>query len=175
MPLRTETYDLDDEEERIEDELGELAEVLESIENDNPAALGLLERQERLQTQLQGIRWARDEAFEADYAPAWDEDVAEITLAGLTGGEFGAMQDDLESDGAGSGAARVYQVERGTEDAPYIDDSMGEDQRISTVANLPVHYLIWAEARIGELTGMGGNAEINYGDLLEESQAETST
>ncbi|MDQ2052840.1 hypothetical protein RBH26_20575 [Natronolimnohabitans sp. A-GB9] len=172
MPLRTETIDFGEEVQRLEDEIDELENIINSIGDDvdGETAHALLERLQSLQTHLKGVKWARDEAFEADYAPMWDDDVDAITLAGLTGGEFGRMQDDLE--GAGSGAARVHQVEAGTEDAPYIDDSMDRDQRIATVSDLPVHYLMWAESRIDDLTGLGGNARINYDDLRAEMQTQ---
>ncbi|SEW10289.1 hypothetical protein [Natrinema salifodinae] len=170
MPLRTETSNFDDEEQRLQDEIDELDAVIDQLrakeDVDESVAQTLLERLQTLQMHLEGVRWARDEAFDAEYAPAWDEDVDEVTFGGLTGGEFGRLQDDI--DGAGTGAARIYQVEMGTEEAPYFDDSMDKDQRIATVSNLPVHYLMWAESQIDELTGIGGNGQMSYDDLLAE-------
>lgn len=170
MPLRTETYDFDEEIDRIEDEIDDLEEVIEAIDEGNPQAPAVMERYQSLQTHLQGVRWARDEAFEADYADAWDEDVDAVTLGGLTGGEFGKIQDDAQ--GSGSGAARIYQVEAGTVDAPYLDDGMDDDERIATVSGLPIHYLMWAEARIDDLTGLGGNGQLNYDELLAQATAD---
>jgi len=174
MPLRTKTYTFDDEEQRLQDEIDEIETAINEAGDgaSNEAAQTILERLQTLQTQLEGVRWARDEAHDVDYAPTWDEQADAVTLGGLTGGEFGKMQDDL--DGAGTGAARVYQVEMGTEQAPYLDDDMGKDERISTVSNLPVHYLMWAESRIDELTGLAGNGQMNYGELLGATQQETS-
>ncbi|MDF9748360.1 hypothetical protein [Natrinema salsiterrestre] len=173
MPLRTETYDLDEEVQRLEDKIAELDDVLEDIEDDNPVAQRFENERVGLETTLEGVRWARDEAFEADYAPQWDEDADTITLGGLTAGEFGSIEDDI-ADGSGQGAVRIYQVARGTVDAPYVDDGMDDDQQIGAVSQLPLAYTKWAQTRIDELTGVGGNGETSYSELYAEMQATAS-
>lgn len=167
MPLRTETYDLDDEVQRLEEKAAELDGVLNGAD-DNPAVRQLRGERAGIEAALEGARWARDEAFEADYAPQWDEDVDEITLGGLTAGEVASMEDGL--GGGGGGAVRINQVAKATIDAPYIDDSMDGDERVATVAQLPNSYVKWAQARVDELTGVGGNEETNYRELYEEMQ-----
>jgi len=167
MPLRTETYDFDEEEQRLEDKIEELDDVLDDVDDADIQQRFETERTQ-LQTHLEGVRWARDEAHDAEYAPMWDEDVDAVELGGLTGGEFGALEDDVGEHGGGSGAVRVYQVAKGTVDAPYVDDSMDDDQLVATVSNLPVAYLKWAQNRIDALTGVGGNGETNYRALYEE-------
>lgn len=172
MPLRTETYDLDEEEQRLQDEIAELEEVLEQIDGDNAQAQAFQNERAGLENALEGVRWARDEAFAADYCTVWDEDVDEITLGGLTAGETAAIEDDI--NGGGSGVARIHQVAKGTVEAPYIDDSMGDDQRIAAVSQLPDGFVRWAQARTDELSGVGGNGRKSYRALYEASQ-ETST
>lgn len=170
MPLRTETYNFDEEERRLEDRLEELDDVLEEIDDDHSAAESFANERTGLQDALEGVRWARDEAHEADYAPMWDEAVDGVTLGGLTAGEAAALEDDIGENGGGTGAIRIYQVAKGTVEAPYVDDSMDDDQRVGTVSQLPNSYVRWAQARIDDLTGVGGNGETSYSDLLEEIQ-----
>jgi len=172
MPLRTQTYDLDEEVQRLEDRIGELDDILEQID-DNSAAAQFRAERTGLESALEGVRWARDHAFDADWTPQWDADVDEVTLAGLTAGDTAEIEDGL--NGGGSGAARIYQVAKGTVEAPYIDDGMGEDKRIGAVSQLPDSYVRWAEARINELSGVGGNAERSYSELYQEMQAANST
>jgi hypothetical protein len=167
MPLRTETYNFDEEEQRLEDKLDEINDVLDDVDNSDIRQRFETE-QTQVETHLQGVRWARDEAFDAEYAPMWDADVDAVTFGGLTGGEFGALEDDVGEHGGGAGAVRVYQVAKGTVDAPYVDDSMGEDERVATISDLPVAFLKWAQDRIDALTGVGGNGETNYRALYEE-------
>lgn len=175
MPLRTETYDLNDEVQRLADRIDELDAVLEDVDDGNPAAEPLQNERVGLETALEGVRWARDDAFDADYAPQWDEATGEITLGGLTAGEFGSLEDDIGTGGGGSGAARIYQVAKGTVDAPYVDGSMDDDEQIGAVSQLPVSYTKWAEARIDELTGVGGNEETSYRELYREMQPDESS
>ncbi|WP_256394117.1 hypothetical protein [Natronoarchaeum rubrum] len=167
MPLRTETYDFDEEEQRLEDKLDELDDVLDDVDDADIRQRFENERPQ-LRAHLEGVRWARDEAYDAEYAPMWDADVDAVTFGGLTGGEFGALEDDVGEHGGGSGAVRVYQVAKGTVEAPYVDDSMGDDERIGTVSQLPVAYLKWARDRIDALTGVGGNGEMSFRALYEE-------
>lgn len=174
MPLRTETYDLDEEVQRLEDKAAELDDVLEDVDDGNPAAEPLQNERAGIEAALVGVRWARDDAFEADYVPQWDEDVNEITLGGLTAGEMAQLEDDIGTNGGGTGAARIYQVAKATVDAPYIDADADEDQRISAVSGLPGPYVKWAEARIDDLTGVGGNEETSYRELFEEMQPDRS-
>ena len=172
MPLRTKTYDLTEEVQRLEDRIAELDDVLDGIEDDNPAAKQFRAERIGLETALEGVRWARDDAFDADYVPAWDQSVGEITLGGLTAGESAAIEDDL--NGGGSGAARIYQVAKGTVEAPYINEDMSADQRVAAVSQLPDSYVRWAQTRTDELTGVGGNEEKSYDELFAEMQADNS-
>jgi hypothetical protein len=166
---------LDEEAERLESEIDELAKQLAEISPDNPAYDTLLSKGKQLDTQLSGVEWGREE---------WDVD--QITLSGLTGGEFGRVEDEL-SDAAASrqrrggqpGARRVYIVAYGTDDAPYIDAGMDDDEKIAAAANLPVAYLKWAEAQINDLSTVGNeNGRQSFTQLVAEKrqeQAQNST
>ncbi|QLG47893.1 hypothetical protein [Natrinema halophilum] len=173
MPLKTKTYDLTEEIQRLEEQIDEVDAILKEIDdNGNPQSQAFQGERSGLEAALEGVRWARDDAFDADYAPMWDESVGEITLAGLTAGESAAIEDDL--NGGGAGAARIYQVAKGTVDAPYVDDDMSEDERIGAVSQLPDSYVRWAQARTDELSSVSGNGKKSYRELYEESQQDNS-
>ena len=176
MPLRTETYTFAEEIERLEQRCQEIAEQAVDLEDGNPRKQELLAEGQQLDAQLAGVRWAQT-AHEDEVVPTWSDDVSAITLGGLTGGEFGRIEDDLTTSGAdvGKGATRVHLAEAGTVDAPYLDSSMGERERISAVAALPLPFLKWAEDRVNHLTGVGEGNGKSFGDMLQDAQATTST
>ncbi|KZX49299.1 hypothetical protein [Haloarcula sp. K1] len=163
MPLQTDTYDLADEAERLKEECRETAEKLAPLDAENPAAPRLQRRGNQLQSQLDGVRWARSE---------WDVDA--VTLGGLTGGEYGHVEDELPAAG-GSGARRVYYVAKGTVDAPYLDDDMDFDARIAAASDLPIGFLRWAEARIDDLSSVTEGNEPRFADWLADARKEQST
>jgi len=185
MVLQTETYDFDEEVQRLEDNLGELEDALGEMGADHNARPELVELRTSLETQLNGVRWARDDAADADYLPAWDEDVDAVTLAGLTGGEVAGKQDSLPA-GAGDGALRVEFVAAGSphpEDddvqsrgldvpapAPYVGPGQSEEERIAVVSDLPHPYQEWAHQQVDSLTSLSGNGKLASGEFAEELQ-----
>ncbi|MEE6210855.1 hypothetical protein U3A55_11920 [Salarchaeum sp. III] len=190
MVLQTETYNFDDEVQRLEDDISELESLLSDMDGDHAARGELAEIKNRLSVQLNGVRWAAEDAADADYCPAWDDPVDAVTLAGLTGGEVAKTNDTLP-DGTGEGARRVNFVAAGSphpgdEDvtdrdrilvdspAPYVDakpSEQTEDDRVAVVSRLPDPFLRWAHARINELTTVGGNGKLNFEALREEIEA----
>lgn len=179
MPLQTDQISFDAEINRLEDEREELAEQLARLETGNPAAEQLAEQGQTIDGHLQGLRWARDEAADDENVSVWGEDVDSITLAGLTGGEFGQVEDAVVSDTlasgedrVGEGSLRVYNVAKGTVEAPYLDDEMNYEQRVGAVSQLPITFLKWAHHRIDDLTSAGGNGDESFASLVTAKQAE---
>lgn len=162
MPLDTEFYPFDEEIERLTELMQETAESLAPLDPDNPMAVPLEQSGVQLESQVEGLQWARDE---------WDVDG--VTLGGLTGGEYGYVEDSV--DAGQQGKARVYMVAKGTVRAPYVDDEMSEDERVAATADLPIGYLRWADARINELMGVEGNDSPRFGDLLAEARQQQTT
>lgn len=162
MTLQEKRYNFEEEIERFESELKETAQEAAGLDDANPAKQDLLQEGRKLDSHLAGVRWANEE---------WD--VEGVTLGGLTGGEFGKVEDGLRQEGnAGGGATRVFLVESGTVDAPYVDESMSQDERTAAVAQLPITYLKWAKAQIDDLTTVGGNGSgKRFADWYEESQS----
>ncbi|MFC4549379.1 MULTISPECIES: hypothetical protein [Halorussus] len=183
MPLRTETIEFAEEIQRLEDEREELAEQLADLDDDNPVVPELAQRGHEIDTHLKGLRWARDEAHTDTVISNWTTPAEHVTLAGLTGGEFGAVEDTLVSEAAargqsspGDGATRVHLVAKGTVDAPYLPDEDDEKKTVAAVAQLPIPFLKWAEARVDELTSVGEEEGNSFGRLVAEKRAKkTST
>lgn len=169
MPLNEERINFDEEIERLEQEREAIAEQAASLDEGNPKRSELVQDGIDIDTYLQGLRWARDE---------WDVDT--ITLSGLTGGEFGRVEDAVVSaaaeqgDQPGSGVTRVHLVASGTVDAPYIEDDMSERERLASVSQLPIMFLKWAEHRVDELMTVGGNGSESFSDLLAAKQPEST-
>jgi len=163
MPLGTEHYDFREELDRVEAAMEDIAETLAPLDEDNPLVPTLTKQGKTLESQAEGLRWA---------LRTWDVDG--VTLAGLSGGEYGHVEDEM--DGGGAGKARVYFVAKGTVEAPYVSDELSFAERVAAVADLHIGYLRWADARIDDLMGVEGNGETRFSDLLADArQTETST
>jgi len=174
MPLRTEHINFDEEVQRLEHEREELAEQVAEADD---APERLVQEGRELDAHLQGVRWARDRAARDDAVGAWDRDVDGIDLAGLTGGEFGHVEDAVVADAldrgdtrVGDGLTRIYYVAKATRDAPYVDDTMSFEDRIHAVSQLPVPFLKWAKSRVDELTRVGGEEGNSFDDLVAAKQ-----
>lgn len=181
MPLRTDTFDLDEEVERLREERDAVAEELAALPEDAPGTGDLGRRGQRLDDMLAGVLWARDEAHADDAVAVWDEPAETITLGGLTGGEYGAIEDDVRTSAtdqglsSAEGTARTFMVARGTVDAPYHDPDADEDAQLAAAAQLPYQYLTWAEAHINEMTTVGNGGEKSFGALVRAKRQDTST
>ena len=172
MPLREETLRFDEEIERIEAERDELADVVAEADANTQAVAQKAQRGTELDAHLDGLEWAQNAHDDAD-VPVWEDDVEAITLGGLTGGEYGALEQDLSeaqanSDRGALGAQRVYQVRAGTVDAPYLDASAADTEQLAAVASLPVGFLKWAQDRIDDLSSVGNGDRQSFDDLVSE-------
>ena len=172
MPLDEREVVLSDEADRLEAELVELDEQIASLDPDNPAYDRIDGRGRSVDLYLDGLQWALDN---------WDAD--SVTIAGLTGGEFGKVEDELadaaaarQRRGGQPGARRVYLVAFGTVDAPYVGDEMSDDERVSAASGLPLAYQKWAEAQVNELSTVGGNGRGGWRQsATEKRQASADT
>lgn len=175
MPLRTETFDLDDEVERLREERDDLASDLAGLDEDVDAS-DLVSRGQRLDDMLAGVTWAREEAHADDAVPVWDEKADEITLGGLTGGEYGAVQDDVQTAATekgharADGTSRTFMVARGTVDAPYHDADADDQMQLAAAAQLPYQYLKWAESHVNRLTTVGNGGGKSFSALVAEKR-----
>lgn len=189
MPLQTETIDLEEEQERLQEEIDDANRLIEDMDDDHDRKAEVVELKNSLETQKTGVKWALEDAADADYCPAWDAAVDEMTLAGLTGGEVAERQDGLPAD-AGEGAVRVEFVAAGSPHpgdekiknqpgidvpapAPYVDANQTEEERLAVAARLPHPFQVWAHQRVDDLTSLSGNGRLDF-DALRKRLAVTS-
>lgn len=170
MPLRESTLSFSDEIKRLEAERDELADAVAGLDADHPERDQKVERGSNIDGHLDGLEWAQT-AHEDDAVPAWDESVDAVTLGGLTGGEYGRLEQELtdaaqQSDQGIQGAQRVYQVRAGTVDAPYLDPAADDLSQLTAVASLPVGFLQWAQDRIDDLSSVGNGDRDSFAALV---------
>ena len=171
MPLQEHHYTFAEEISRLESEREDLAEQVADLDAGNPLIEQLSQRGTEIDSHLEGLEWARSE---------WDVDG--VTLAGLTGGEFGHVEDELVADtkkqggsGPGNGATRIYFVAKGTVDAPYYDSEANFSTQIGAVSQLPIQFLKWAESRINDLTSVSEGNSTSFAALVAEKSRAKST
>ena len=164
MPLETRTYDLAEELEELRDRRDELAEQVASLDEANPGYQDVLSEGQEVDNHIAGLEWALEEWTDGD-------ETVEVTLAGLTGGEYGRVQDRVAGTDKGGGAARVHLVASGTVDAPNHDPDAEYEANLAAASQLPFQYLKWAEAQVNDLTSVGGNGGRSFAALVREKQS----
>lgn len=180
MPLRERTVDIAEEIDRLERERERLIDEVAAMDDGSPEAAPKVERGRELDAHLDGLEWAQT-AHEDDAVPAWDEAVDTLTFGGLTGGEYGKLEQDLSEAAANSGqgiagAERVYQVRAGTVDAPFLDPAAEDIEQIAAVASLPVGFLKYAQDQIDDLSSVGNSDRPSFDDSVaarRNTQSET--
>ena len=177
MPLQTREYDLNDVVAQLEAEREGLAEEVAALDPDDPERQDRIQRGQEIDTYLDGLDAVRDPPEDVAI-PQFDT----VELGGLTGGEYGQIEDQLVSaalnrgdDAVGSGAERIHLVAQGTIDAVYLEDGMGYEQAVAATAQLPLGYLKWAEAEVNEMTSLGGNERDSFESLVTESSRSTTS
>jgi len=190
MPRNTKTFDLEEERQRINEELDELAdkeaEDIKAEETEGETPTGKFDRQDRreeaqrLDQMLVGVNWALNPSEEEDVEP-----IEEVTLAALTAGEYGLVSDFVSNDVQSvkrrfgdninpQQSGRIIFAAGGVVEAPFIsEDSRGLDDKISDVKELAPQFVYWLEQRVDELTTpeVEGNG---FATRVEERTATTS-
>jgi len=168
MALRTKEIDLEAEQNRLRDEMEEVAEKLVEWQDDPQKAQGYMEAGEELRSQINALEWAREQ---------WDVD--SVTLAELSEGERTRV-DHFVDDHEGI-AERVPFVAVGTHDAPYLEhdpENVTEEDFKETVQTLVddvrIPFITWAESKIGSLSGLDEGNSNEFTELVQAKQAEAS-
>lgn len=168
MPLDTQTYDLDAEIDRMEQEREETAERLADIDGDSPATQDLAEQGQDLTRHLSGLQWLRAE-FDAD----------SITLGAITNGERNRIR-EVVSSASGAGVQQNAYVAQGTLEAPYLQHDPEEttigafEDTVAAVADLHPAFVDWAESEITDLGRMDGEMGNSFRDLVAEKRTQAT-
>jgi len=176
MPLDTTTIDLNQEYQRLTDEMEAHAEEQAQYERGSDGARVAAAQGQRVERLRAGVAWALGypNAAESDGA-GWKTDT--VTLGSLTNGDR-HLVDDV-SDEPGYKRADAY-VAIGTVDAPYLEHDADEtlvDEFKSTVRNIPdLHpsFVDWAEDRITELSRVGETGN-SYLELVQAKRTSATS
>jgi len=169
MPLDTQTYDLGDEIDRMEQEREDAAEQLANVDDDSPATQELAEKGQRLDRYLSGLAWYRRE-FDAD----------SIELGALTNGERNRIQ-QVVREASGSGVQQNAYVAQGTLEAAYLEHdpeetTMGQfKETVREVAELHPMFVDWAESEITDLGRMDGEMGNSFRDLVQAKRTQATS
>jgi hypothetical protein len=169
MVLDTQTLDLTDEQERLDDDLDALAD--RAAEADDAEMAILEQRATELETYLSGVAWALSE---------FGED-ATVTIGALDTGEMARVTDrtlDAKGEivGRGSdpsvdGASENFYVAMGIREAPFIDEGAGFEARATAVQGLHPNFTKYLRNRIDDLS----TPEADLGNSFRERVAKRTS
>lgn len=170
MPRYTETYDLEEEKERLDKELNQIADEASELEQqidevsdeEGPSPGVVREYQQkvqegnRLEQMFAGVQWALDP--DGDQEP-----IEEVTLGSLTAGEYAEVGDRLQAAKQGKvgwgrdpdmdNARRNMFAGACLQDAPFLDEEDdGLEAKIHAVTSLAPPFILWLEEKGDELT-----------------------
>lgn len=147
--MRTETYALTDERDRLDAALDDLA--------DQAAAGGLSDadqaRVQRLERQYRGVLWALNPDAHESRDP-----YESVTLRELTAGQYIKAGDQAREDSTsvdapvGADTERLYRVAHAVVDADFVPDPGGFDDTLIAVGQLKPQFFFWLEQRVDDLT-----------------------
>lgn len=171
MPRTTKTFDLEEEKQRIDQKLDELADQeaednrAEEAEDERPSTPSY-ERQDRreeaqrLQQMLVGVNWALDPDDDEDIEP-----IEEVTLGSLNAAEYAQVADFVSNDLKGvtdtygerartENTRRIIFASGGVVEAPFLDDDERKtlENKIGQVRELAPQFVYWLEQRSDDLT-----------------------
>lgn len=163
MPLETHDIALSAEVDRLTDAMADHADAQADAPMGSDAAKQAAQAGQRANHLRDGVAWA---------AAEWEAD--SVTLATLTYGERTRAQDTADEKGW---PLRACHVAAGTYDAPYLahdPEAVTQDEYEATVLNVvDLHpaFVDWADQRIQELGGVGGETGKSYPTLVLERRS----
>lgn len=182
MPLHTETLVLEEERDRLESDMDELATELAKVPEeqqteDNPRYATLHQLGQRLEQRRNGV---------AHLASEYGEE-AEVRVGALTAGEYAWVEDnssDLANQrGGGSvdGAARNHLAAAGLVDAPFLPDEEYAnppdrmEAYLGVVAgDLSAMPVKWLAARINDRTSLEPEEGNSFQDMVAAKASDTA-
>lgn len=169
MPLRTDTWTIDEAIAEIDDRLEELADTMADLDESSDRYQASKQAANRLEYLADGLVWQRDEA-------GWGAD-ADIEIGGPTAGEK-AMMHRQADDGAGDHEMRLWFVAASIRSLPGYDaDDPDADMGdcFALLANCHDGFASWAEAKANSLSSPDASGNRLQGYLQERSASDAST
>lgn len=172
MPRTTETYNLEEERDRIDNKLDELADEVAELDEGNLLRGQKIEEANSLERHLTGILWALNPDDEEDRDP-----YTEVTLGSLTASEHADVRDSapqVDSPGKQSneGGSMILYAAKGVVEAPFLDqNNPAYNEKIAAVGDLQPQFAEWLAERVDELTtpDVEGNG---FGERVAERMSE---
>ena len=177
MSLHTDTYDLRDEYDRLDEQVAEYAaEYADAPSGSNAQQLAAREGK-RAERHRAGLAWALGYPDDPERDGAgWGEDVT-VAFGALTNGERHLMRDTVEDTGWKDQDAYVAIA---TADAPYLEhdpDAIDPDDYRDTIMNvvdLHPEFVAWAEAKAEEVSTGGDTGKSFLESAMEAAGSTTS-
>lgn len=160
MPIRTKTYDLEDEYDRISDELSEARDEAEGFDTDTPHYENARANATELSHRQQGL---------AKLAGVYP-DVTEVTIGELSPAEYAALEKHLPDEHT-SQEYRTVMTAVATVEAPYVEADV-EATIKNVLDNVPPYYTRWVAARADELLRADGVDENPFSQHGTEGEKE---
>ena len=177
MSLHTDTYDLRDEYDRLDEQVAEYAaEYADAPSGSNAQQLAAREGK-RAERHRAGLAWALGYPDDPERDGAdWGEDVT-VAFGALTNGERHLMRDTVDDTGWKDQDAYVAIA---TADAPYLEhdpDAIDPDEYRDTIMNvvdLHPEFVAWAEAKAEEVSTGGDTGKSFLESAMEAAGSTTS-
>jgi len=158
MPRTTKTYDLHEEEQRIDREMNEAADEAAEAEDGTRAHEEAMARGKLLERQLAGVQWALYPDEEEDRDP-----YEEVTLGALNAREYGEIGDRVktakeQSAGTASGLTsmdgvqQIFFVAGGLVDAPFLPENANFEQKSQAVGDLSPQFAAYLQQQVDDLS-----------------------
>jgi hypothetical protein len=179
MSLHTDTYDLREEYDRLDEQVVEYASEYATTPAQSNAQKIAAQQGKQAERQRGGVAWALGypDAPDRDGA-GWNFDGApEVTFSAITNGERHLLTDTIEDTGWSEQDAYVAIA---TADAPYLahdPDAIDPEEFRETIMNvveLHPEFVAWAEARADEVSRSGDTGKSFLESAMEAADSTTS-
>lgn len=168
MTRNTIRIDFEEEIERLDDRLDELAEIVAEADEDSVEHEEAVLEAAQIEGQfLPGLDWAFSEYENST-----------VRLGGLTTGERGRVLDRVEQarqqkvgfqqgDAPAEGLATPFWCAAGVEEAPFLDSGDDYEAKVRAIRYLPPQFTAWLEYRIDDLTTLDHETGNSFEERVE--------
>lgn len=187
MPRTTTTLTFTEEIDRIQAEREDLAAAVADVpeekqKRDNPAYAEKLRQGSTLDTQLAGLKWARDGTGDPDFE-GFDGET--VVLGALTTAEHKAAGHELSeqqrreigiTESERDAIDDLFFTAKSLQAAPFLDDDAGWEDAVAALSGMPPQFTVWLETQRDSVSSVGLEEGNSFADLVSAASAsETST
>ena len=177
MSLHTDTYDLVDEYDRLDEQVAEYATQYAEAEPGSNAQQLAARQGKEAERHRAGLAWALGYPDDPEHeGSGWGDDVT-VAFGAITNGERHLLNDTIQDTGWKDQDAYVAIA---TADAPYLEhdpDAIDPDDYRDTIMNvvdLHPEFVAWAEAKAEEVSRGGDTGKSFLESAMEAAGSTTS-